>query len=153
MSQKMCQQTIRLKRCNQSARTRRANHRIRSNWTVKKGLYTSVIGLLLILNAIYLFFWFFLLDIVDEPLDYGLRDSLFTACKVGDVDSLCDLLQLPREMAEQSASCPTDVSSPLLLLNKPIDSSGFTLLHVAAAAAQKAVVRLLLDAGADPACR
>ncbi|XP_028249646.1 ankyrin repeat and zinc finger domain-containing protein 1 [Parambassis ranga] len=95
-------------------------------------------------------------DIVDEPLDYGLRDSLFTACKVGDVDSLCDLLQLPREIAEhaeQSESYPADVSSPLLLLNKPIDSSGFTLLHVAAAAAQKAVVRLLLDAGADPACR
>ncbi|XP_047457335.1 ankyrin repeat and zinc finger domain-containing protein 1 [Mugil cephalus] len=95
-------------------------------------------------------------DIVDESGEYGLRDALFTACKVGDVDALHKLLQLPGETVEsqvQPESNPFDVSSPLSLLNKPIDSSGFTLLHVATAAAQKAVVRLLLDAGADPACR
>ncbi|KAG5852502.1 hypothetical protein ANANG_G00063110 [Anguilla anguilla] len=34
-----------------------------------------------------------------------------------------------------------------------MDSSGFTLLHVASAAAQRGVVRLLMDAGCDPACR
>ncbi|XP_022069268.2 ankyrin repeat and zinc finger domain-containing protein 1 isoform X1 [Acanthochromis polyacanthus] len=92
----------------------------------------------------------------DESCEYGLRDALFTACKVGDVDALCGLLQLPVETTEcqkQPEINPSDASSPLLLLNKPIDSSGFTLLHVASAAAQKAVVRLLLDAGADPACR
>lgn len=85
-----------------------------------------------------------------------MRDDLFTACKVGDVDSLHRLLQLPTETAEshkRSESDPCDAPSPVNLLNKPIDSSGFTLLHVASAAAQKAVISLLLDAGADPACR
>ncbi|XP_068428731.1 tRNA endonuclease ANKZF1 isoform X2 [Clinocottus analis] len=93
---------------------------------------------------------------VDAASEYGLRDEMFTACKVGDVDSLRALLQLPGEMSQsqdQSESNPSDLPSPLILLNQPIDSSGFTLLHVASAAAQKAVVRLLLDAGADPACR
>ncbi|XP_070832323.1 tRNA endonuclease ANKZF1 isoform X2 [Chaetodon trifascialis] len=95
-------------------------------------------------------------EIVDESWEYGLRDALFTACKVGDVDAVRSLLQLPGETAESEErpeSDRSDVQSPLSLLNKPIDSSGFTLLHVASAAAQKAVVRLLLDAGADPACR
>lgn len=93
-------------------------------------------------------------DAVDES-EYGLRDALFTACKVGDVDALHTLLQLGGtvENQEQPESNPSDVFNPLTLLNKPIDSSGFTLLHVATAAAQKAVVRLLLDAGANPACR
>ncbi|XP_056245849.1 ankyrin repeat and zinc finger domain-containing protein 1 [Seriola aureovittata] len=95
-------------------------------------------------------------ETVKGSWDYGLRDMLFTACKVGDVDTLTRLLELPGEMAEsreQVESNPSDAPSPLTLLNKPIDSSAFTLLHVASAAAQKAVVRLLLDAGADPACR
>lgn len=96
------------------------------------------------------------IDVGDESCDYGLKDALFTASKVGDVNALCSLLQLPEEMAEspeQLQSSASVVSSPLTLLNKPIDSSGFTLLHIAAAAAQKAAVRLLLYAGADPACR
>ncbi|CAN9497826.1 unnamed protein product [Ophioblennius macclurei] len=95
-------------------------------------------------------------EAADEPCDYGLRDALFTACKVGDVDSLCQLLQLPQdttESREPSETNPSDVSDPVGLLNKAIDSSGFTLLHVATAAAQKQAVRLLLDAGADPAIR
>ncbi|XP_034742434.1 ankyrin repeat and zinc finger domain-containing protein 1 isoform X2 [Etheostoma cragini] len=95
-------------------------------------------------------------ETVDESSEYGLRDEVFTACKVGDTDTLCRVLQLPGETSEsreQLDSNPSDVPSALTLLNKPIDSSGFTLLHVASAAAQKAVVRLLLDAGADPACR
>lgn len=72
------------------------------------------------------------------------------------MDALYRLLKLPGEISESregSESNPSDAPSALTLLNKPIDSSGFTLLHVASAAAQKAVVRLLLDAGADPACR
>lgn len=96
------------------------------------------------------------LAVADESWEYGLRDTLFTACKVEDVDTLRTLLQQPIERAgsqEESESCSSVVLSPLTLLNKPIDSSGFTLLHVASAAAQKAAVKLLLDAGADPACR
>ncbi|XP_071323139.1 tRNA endonuclease ANKZF1 isoform X2 [Trachinotus anak] len=95
-------------------------------------------------------------ETVNESWDYDLRDALFTACKVGDVDTLSRLLELPGEKAEggeQLERKPSDGPSPLTLLNKPIDSSAFTLLHVASAAAQKAVVRLLLDVGADPACR
>lgn len=86
-------------------------------------------------------------------MDYGLRDALFTACKVGDVGTVCSLLQLPQEMVNHSEKMENFTMAPSSLLNKPIDSSGFTLLHVAAAAAQKTVVRLLLDAGADPAFR
>ncbi|KAM3608079.1 uncharacterized protein V6R79_018780 [Siganus canaliculatus] len=95
-------------------------------------------------------------EIVDESWEYGLRDALFTACKIGDLEALHTLLQLPRERTEseeQPESKLSDVPSPLTLLNKPIDSSGFTLLHVASAAAQKEVVRFLLGVGADPACR
>lgn len=87
-------------------------------------------------------------------MEYSLRDSLFTACKVGDIDSLHTLLQLPTQRADihqQSVSHPSAALGALL--NEPVDSSGFTLLHVATAAAQKATVRLLMEAGADPACR
>lgn len=95
-----------------------------------------------------------LLETVDESWDYGLRDALFTACKVGDVDALHSLLHLPEETAESPEQPETSgTPSPVTLLNKPIDPSGFTLLHVASAAAQKVAVRLLLDAGSDPACR
>lgn len=88
---------------------------------------------------------------VEESWDYGLRDALFTACKVGDVDTLHSLLQPPGDSAESSD--PSGTTSALTLLCKPIDLSGFTLLHVASAAAQKGAVSLLLDAGSDPACR
>lgn len=90
---------------------------------------------------------------MDESWDYGLRDALFTACKVGDVDGLCRVLHLSEKTQEESESNTPVAESPLALLNKPVDLSGFTLLHVASAAAQQAIVRLLLDAGADPAFR
>lgn len=99
---------------------------------------------------------FDLIPDVAEPLEYGLKDALFTACKVGDVAALGRLLQSPEdrtESFEELKSKSSTIPSPLTLLNKPVDSSGFTLLHVAAAAAQKEAVRLLLDSGADPACR
>lgn len=120
-------------------------------------------------------------EVVDDSCEYGLRDALYTACKVGDVDALHRLLQLPPETGDQVGKreegperkkvqagettanqeaqqdgCPSQspgALSPLALINKPIDSSGFTLLHVASAAGQKAVVRLLMDVGGDPACR
>ncbi|XP_057709405.1 ankyrin repeat and zinc finger domain-containing protein 1 isoform X2 [Corythoichthys intestinalis] len=91
-------------------------------------------------------------EAVDDSWEYSLRDDLFTACKVGDVDALCRLLHLSGEPREQSLVEAVDGTNPLNLLNKQIDSSGFTLLHVASAAAQKDVMRMLLDAGADPAC-
>ncbi|XP_051564782.1 ankyrin repeat and zinc finger domain-containing protein 1 isoform X2 [Myxocyprinus asiaticus] len=98
-------------------------------------------------------------DEVDESWEYSLRDALYTASKTGDIQTLRTLLQLPedqegkKEGGERTAQDnPTsDTSRVLCLLNKPIDSAGFTLLHVASAAAQKSVIRLLLDAGSDPA--
>lgn len=92
-----------------------------------------------------------LVESVESSWDFGLRDALFTACKVGDVDTLRSLLQPPGDTAESSD--PSGTTSALTLLCKPIDLSGFTLLHVASAAAQKGAVSLLLDAGSDPACR
>lgn len=67
------------------------------------------------------------------------------------MEALRALLQ--SEGQEHLESKLSDGSSPHTLLNKPIDASGFTLLHVATAAAQKAVIGLLLDEGADPSCR
>ncbi|XP_051998516.1 ankyrin repeat and zinc finger domain-containing protein 1 isoform X2 [Xyrauchen texanus] len=98
-------------------------------------------------------------DEVDEPWEYSLRDALYTASKTGDIQTLRTLLQLPEDQEEKkeggertAQDNPTsDTSRVLGLLNKPIDSAGFTLLHVASAAAQKSVIRLLLDAGSDPA--
>ncbi|XP_026861457.2 ankyrin repeat and zinc finger domain-containing protein 1 [Electrophorus electricus] len=77
--------------------------------------------------------------VVCEWWEYGLRDALYTACKTGDSETLCTLLQ-----GEEITA---------LHLNTPVDSAGFTLLHVASAAGHKATIRLLLDAGSDPACR
>ncbi|RVE58082.1 hypothetical protein OJAV_G00205640 [Oryzias javanicus] len=96
------------------------------------------------------------LDDVAESLEYGLKDALFTACKVGDVTALGRLLESPEsrtESFEELRGEAFSILSPLSLLNKPVDSSGFTLLHVAAAAAQKEAVKLLLESGADPSCR
>lgn len=88
-------------------------------------------------------------DPVDDTWEYNMRDELFTACKIGDVDTLEKLLQRTETVEDNTA----DLQSPVMLLNNPIDSSGFTLLHVASAAAQKAVVKMLLDIGADPAIK
>lgn len=93
---------------------------------------------------------------MDDSWEYSLRDALYTACKTGDIKALRTLMQLPedqekgieRDTREKSTS---DTSNISYLLNKPIDSAGFTLLHVASVAAQKSVIRLLLDAGSDPA--
>uniref|UniRef100_UPI00398EE134 tRNA endonuclease ANKZF1 isoform X1 n=2 Tax=Pristiophorus japonicus TaxID=55135 RepID=UPI00398EE134 len=39
------------------------------------------------------------------------------------------------------------------MLSATLDETGYTLLHVAAAAAQRAILRLLMDAGCDPSVR
>ncbi|KAL4609023.1 ankyrin repeat and zinc finger domain-containing protein 1-like [Arapaima gigas] len=83
--------------------------------------------------------------------DYGLRDALFTACKVGDLKTLQRLLQ---ELAENYPEGGDPGSLTLsTFLNMEINPSGFTLLHVASAAGRRDAVRLLMDAGSDPACR
>lgn len=66
-------------------------------------------------------------------------DVLLAACRAGDVGML--KLQL--------AASPVD-SGVMSLLSAPLGSGGFTLLHAAAAAGRGSVVRLLLEAGADP---
>ena len=101
-------------------------------------------------------------DSVAESWEYGLRDGLFTACKTGDVDGLLRLLHPPGqpgvEVGVEGGTSEvergtSELPSALALVNKPLDASGFTLLHVSSAAGQRAVVQVLMDAGADPACR
>ncbi|XP_066201870.1 tRNA endonuclease ANKZF1 [Saccopteryx leptura] len=74
-----------------------------------------------------------------EPGQSELWDVLLAACRAGDVGMLkIKLAASPRE------------PEALALLSAPLGSSGFTLLHAAAAAGRGSVVRLLLEAGADP---
>lgn len=79
------------------------------------------------------------LDEAKTPDQSELWDMLLAACRAGDVEML--KLQL--------AAGPRD-PGVLSLLSAPWGSSGFTLLHAAAAAGRGSVVRLLLEAGADP---
>ncbi|KAK2850366.1 hypothetical protein Q7C36_009149 [Tachysurus vachellii] len=72
--------------------------------------------------------------------EFSIRDTLYTACKTGDMEALHTLLNQETHML-------------IRLLNTPIDSAGYTLLHVASAAAQKHAVKLLLEMGSDPTCR
>ncbi|XP_024062629.1 ankyrin repeat and zinc finger domain-containing protein 1 isoform X2 [Terrapene carolina triunguis] len=113
-----------------------------------------------------------------ETLLGQLRDALFTACKTGDVGTLRRLLgvaesgappagsedgamgqpqghpgRVQSEGSEPNRAAPWATPGLLSLLSEPIDGTGFTLLHVAAAAGKGAAVRLLLEAGADPALR
>lgn len=72
----------------------------------------------------------------DQP---ELWDVLLAACRAGKVEVL----------KPQLAAGPVD-PGVMSLLNAPLGSGGFTLLHAAAAAGRGSVVRLLLEAGADP---
>nr|XP_023695697.1 ankyrin repeat and zinc finger domain-containing protein 1 isoform X1 [Paramormyrops kingsleyae] len=95
--------------------------------------------------------------------EYSLRDALFTACKVGDLDTLRRLLQPTRGSGQEQDDrwLPkglSPVGGALIpvqpaFLNMEIDDTGFTLLHVASAAGQRGAIKLLMDAGSDPACR
>ncbi|XP_045633610.1 ankyrin repeat and zinc finger domain-containing protein 1 isoform X4 [Ursus americanus] len=79
------------------------------------------------------------LDEAETPDQSELWDVLLAACRAGDVGTL--RLQLAAGSADPGV---------LSLLSAPLGSSGFTLLHAAAAAGRGSVVRLLLEAGADP---
>ncbi|XP_025031042.1 ankyrin repeat and zinc finger domain-containing protein 1 isoform X2 [Python bivittatus] len=79
-----------------------------------------------------------------------VQDALFTACKMGDVGALQHLLGMA-DNATDDSECSDKATKQLL--NTPLDESGWTVLHVAAAAGRSAVVRLLLESGADPAVR
>lgn len=86
-----------------------------------------------------------------------LRDTLFTACKTGDVGTLQHLLGVPEGRGpledSEDGEDAQHLDLPRSLLNQPLDEDGFTLLHVAARAGKAEAVRLLLEAGADPALR
>ncbi|XP_054334598.1 tRNA endonuclease ANKZF1 isoform X7 [Pongo pygmaeus] len=79
------------------------------------------------------------LDEAKAPGQPELWNALLAACRAGDFGVL--KLQL--------APSPAD-PRVLSLLSAPLGSGGFTLLHAAAAAGRGSVVRLLLEAGADP---
>ena len=80
-----------------------------------------------------------------------MQDALFTACKTGDTKTLHHLLEMVDSLANEQEEL--NGATRQQLLNKPLDESGWTLLHVAAAAGRSAIVQLLLEAGADPALR
>nr|XP_056707587.1 ankyrin repeat and zinc finger domain-containing protein 1 [Euleptes europaea] len=80
-----------------------------------------------------------------------VEDLLFTACKTGDLKTLQHLLGMADGAAREGEECSSN--NLCHLLNTSLDESGWTLLHVAAAAGRSALVRLLLQAGADPAVR
>ncbi|XP_032757282.1 ankyrin repeat and zinc finger domain-containing protein 1 isoform X2 [Rattus rattus] len=80
-----------------------------------------------------------LVDEAKAPGQPELWDMLLAACRAGEVEVL--KLQL--------ATGPVD-PGVMSLLSAPLGSGGFTLLHAAAAAGRGLVVRLLLEAGADP---
>ncbi|XP_057609113.1 ankyrin repeat and zinc finger domain-containing protein 1 isoform X2 [Chionomys nivalis] len=80
-----------------------------------------------------------LVDEAKAPGQPELWDVLLSACRAGEVEVL----------KQQLAPRPVD-PGVLSLLSAPLGSGGFTLLHAAAACGRGAVVRLLLEAGADP---
>ncbi|XP_012886102.1 PREDICTED: ankyrin repeat and zinc finger domain-containing protein 1 [Dipodomys ordii] len=83
-----------------------------------------------------------LVDEAKAPGQPELWDVLLAACRAGDIGVL----------KVQLAAGPED-TGVMSLLSAPLGSGGFTLLHAAAAAGRGSVVRLLLEAGADPTVR
>ncbi|XP_072324503.1 tRNA endonuclease ANKZF1-like isoform X2 [Scyliorhinus torazame] len=111
-----------------------------------------------------------------DSTDHGRSDQTNSSSKVAETTSETDKEQqseTPRQMGHgkgseletepntadklstgplgKLASWPSVVTVPILC--ETLDETGFTLLHVAAAAGQPDVLRLLMDAGSDPAIR
>ncbi len=111
-----------------------------------------------------------------------IRNSLFTACKVGDLDALNDILSkltvspAPHEtsqakstqepLVENKCDNQTDSSSTVVpqpatektlscveLVNTSFGDQGRTLLHIASTQGHKDVITRLLEAGADPSIK
>ena len=112
-----------------------------------------------------------------------IRNSLFTACKVGDLDALNDILsKLEKNAAQNEISeskstedsvvenkCEnqTDSTSPagpqpvsesrtprcVELVNTSFGDQGRTLLHIASTQGHKDIITRLLGAGADPSIK
>uniref|UniRef100_A0A8D2D657 tRNA endonuclease ANKZF1 n=1 Tax=Sciurus vulgaris TaxID=55149 RepID=A0A8D2D657_SCIVU len=80
-----------------------------------------------------------LVDEAKAPDQPELWNVLLAACRAGDIGML--KLQVAAEPIDPRVRA---------LLNAPLESGGFTLLHAAAAAGRGSVVRLLLEAGCNP---
>ncbi len=99
-----------------------------------------------------------------------VRNRLFTACKIGDTDSLNEILE-GKSTADKVESDPSETAASQgdgigagdwakatqlgmnELLNKPFGDQERTLLHVCSLHGHKAAIIRLLEAGADPCAR
>ena len=93
---------------------------------------------------------------------YKLSSDIYTACKSGDIEKLQALLSSVTVHGEVEPSLakedkiPEDGEERLkpgeisVLLNRPVDDQGRTLLHLVSAEGHKGAVVVLMEAGADP---
>ncbi|XP_056391357.1 ankyrin repeat and zinc finger domain-containing protein 1 isoform X2 [Hyla sarda] len=84
-----------------------------------------------------------------------IRNVLFTCCKTGDTETAKQILQELLPGSSEDSSVPR-LSAPEVLqqlVNEHLAIEKRTLLHVAAAAGQGDMARLLMDAGWDPSLR
>ncbi|XP_069841164.1 tRNA endonuclease ANKZF1 [Dendropsophus ebraccatus] len=84
-----------------------------------------------------------------------IRNVLFTCCKTGDAETAERILQELLPGSSEDSSVLRSLTPEVLqtLVNEALPVEGRTLLHVAASAGHGDIVRLLMDAGWDPALR
>eukprot|EP00058_Branchiostoma_floridae_P015203 XP_002600691.1 hypothetical protein BRAFLDRAFT_118554 [Branchiostoma floridae] len=87
-----------------------------------------------------------------ELAERQLRNTLFTCCKAGDAETLHQVLKHLIVSNDTSMDGPVSVVTPDMLVES-LDDHGSSLLHVAARAGSKAVISLLMGAGADPSVK